>query len=139
MRYAATLAIAATALAAALTVVAVRTLGVAVEAHPVTRLAAVQVGLVGYVVLSIAIVAIGIRLLALLPFAEWGVRAVALAKVADATRDAWLVAHHPAIGIGAVGDALPALAVIAATALLVLPIVRGGSAPRPRLTPEVAT
>ena len=137
MRYAAPLAIVATAVAAGLTIVAVRTLGPAAEAHPVTRVVATQIGWVGYLSLSIVLVALGLRVLAILPFAEWGVRIVALAKAVDALRDAWLVAHHPTVNVGTIGDARPAFLAFAAAATIGLLIVRGWPTPRPPVEPDV--
>lgn len=118
MRLAASLAIIATGVAAGLTIVAVHVLGESVEAHPITRFAVTQVGWFGYVALSLAAVTVGIKLLALFPFAEWGIRFVALAKLVDATRDAWLVAGHPAIGLGAVGEVSTTLVAIGVTVVL---------------------
>lgn len=138
MRYAAPLAIVATALAAGLTVVAVRALGPGVEAHPITRVAAVNLGWTWYLSLSIVALGVGLRLLAAFPFAEWGVRAVALAKSVDAIRDAWIVTTHPAIRVGSIETLLPSVLALAGAAAVALLIVRGWPATRPRVDPEVA-
>lgn len=138
MRYSAPLAIVATALAAGLTMVAVRVLGPGVEAHPVTRVVAAHLGWAGYMAVSILAIGVGLRILAIFPYAEWGVRTIAMVKVTDATRDAWLVAQHPAIRFEAIGEVLPALVTIVAAAGLALLIVQGLSTPRPRVDPELA-
>lgn len=138
MRYSAPLAIAATALAAGLTIVAVRVLGPGAEAHPVTLVAAEHFGWIGYLTLSILLLAVGLRLLAVLPAAEWGTRVIAVTKVADATRDAWLVAHHPGIQLASIDSAIPSLLAIAAAAGVALLVVWDTPKPKPDFVPEIA-
>lgn len=139
MRYSAPLAIVAAALAAGLTIVAVRALGPGVEAHPVTRLLAEHLGWIGCLTLSIVALGVGIRLLASLPSAEWGIRTVAAVKVADAVRDALLVATHPAVRHDAVGEALPALVAILGAGAVALVIVSGSPVSRQRVDRETVT
>lgn len=136
MRNAASLAILAAAVAATTTLLAVHALGEGVEAHPVTRVAATQLGWTGYVTVSIATVAVGLRLLSMFPFGQWGVRVVALAKIVDGARDVWLVAAHPAIDAGAIPEVYPAIVAIGATTVLALLVVRDIPGRRPPTVAE---
>lgn len=93
MRLAAAVAVAAATLAAATSAVA--TAGaLAVEVHFLSRVGVGAIGWWAYGPLSLFALAAGIRILTALPFSTWGVWTVAVAKVADALRDVWLVGPY---------------------------------------------
>lgn len=93
MRLAGAVAVIAATVAAATSAVA--TAGaLAVEVHFLSRVAVGAVGWWVYGPVSLFVLAAGIRLLTALPFSTWGVWTVAVAKVADALRDVWLVGPY---------------------------------------------
>lgn len=124
MRLAATVAVLAATTAAALSATA--TAGaVVVEAHPLSRVGVETLGWGTYAPLSLLALAVGIRVVSLLPLSAWGVRAIAAAKVVDAVRDAWLAWPWIAAGDVAVPGAT-VLAILIAGAVSTYVVTRPG-------------